>query len=49
MLFTMCLLIGTMSISAQRAETDRKEQYRQEVRQKLQLDYTMPDYSTSTL
>lgn len=29
------------------AEMSKQDQYKQEVREKLQLDYSMPDYSTS--
>ena len=44
------LFIGAMSISAQvDAEMSKDERFKAEVREKLQLDYTLPDYSTSRI
>ena len=44
------MLLGTMSISAQTSsELSKQEQYKQEVRERLQLDYSMPDYSISKI
>ncbi len=41
---------GVATISAQTdAEVSKQEQYKQEIREKLQLDYSMPDYSTSKI
>ena len=48
-LITLLLLIGTINISAQNAEISKQEQYKREVREKLQLEYSMADYSTSTI
>lgn len=42
----MLFLLGATSVSAQSsAEQNKQEQYKQEIRGKLQLDYSMPDYS----
>lgn len=42
--------MGAMSISAQtNAGTSKEEIYKAEVREKLQLDYTMPDYTTNKI
>ena len=49
-LFALSLLLGATSISAQTSsELSKIEQYKAEVRSKLQLDYSMPDYSTSKI
>lgn len=49
-LITMLMLIGIMSISAQTSsEISKQEQYKREVQKKLQLDYSMPDYSISKI
>lgn len=49
-LITMLLLLGAISISAQSsAELSKQEQYNTEVRQKLNLDYSMPDYHTGKI
>ena len=48
----MCLLLGAISLSAQSqrlSESEKQEQYKQNIREKLQLDYSMPDYSTSSI
>lgn len=48
-LFILLLSVGVMTTFAQNsAELSKQEQY-QEVREKLQLDYSMPDFSTSKL
>lgn len=45
-LITILLLLGATNISAQTSgEISKQEQYKQEIRAKLQLDYSMPDYS----
>lgn len=49
-LIIITLLVGTVTVSAQTSgEIDKQEQYKTEVRAKLQLDYTLPDYSTSRI
>lgn len=49
-LITLFLFLGAMDISAQSsAEVSKQEQYKQEVREKFQLDYSLPDYSTSKI
>ena len=49
-LITMLLLLGAMGVSAQGdAEMSKEDIYKAEVREKLQLDYSMPDYSTSKI
>ena len=46
LLITMLFLLGATNISAQTSgEISKQEQYKQEIRAKLQLDYSMPDYS----
>ena len=45
----MCFLICAMSAYAQKTVTDKNEQCRQDVRNILQLDYTLPDYSTNRI
>ena len=49
-LFILLLSLGVMTTFAQNsAELSKKELYKQEVRSKLQLDYSLPDYSTSKI
>lgn len=49
-LIPILLLFGTMGVSAQtNTEINKQEQYKQEVRSKLLLDYSLPDYSTSKI
>jgi len=49
-LFILLLSVGVMTTFAQNsAELSKKELYKQEVRSKLQLDYSLPDYSTSKI
>ena len=47
----MLLLLGTMGVSAQTTGTEmsKQEQYKNEVREKLRLDDSMADYSTSKI
>ena len=46
----LLLMMGVTCINAQtNTKTSKQEEYKQEVREKLQLDYSMPDYSTSTI
>ena len=46
----MLLLMGIVIVSAQISpKFDKQEQYKVEVREKLQLDYSMPDYSTNSI
>ena len=46
-LFIILLSLGVITTFAQiSAELSKQEQYNQEVREKLQLDYSLPDYST---
>lgn len=48
-LITLPLLLGATNLSAQsswRTSSSMDEQYKAEVRRELQLDYSMPDYST---
>lgn len=48
--FITLLLFGAASLSAQSAsETDKQALYNAEVRNKLNIDYSMPDFSTSKL
>ena len=45
-LITMLLLLGAANLSAQSSwSTTNEEQYNSEIRQELNLDYTLPDYS----
>lgn len=47
-LFTLCLLLGAISISAQ--TTQQSEDARTaELREKIGIDYSMPDFNTSRL
>ena len=51
-LVTLCLFIGAMNLSAQsrwRNSTSMDEQYKADIREKLQLDYSMPDYSVNKI
>lgn len=51
-LVTLCLLIGAMNLSAQSRwlnSSSMDEQYKAEIREKLQLDYSMPDYITKKI
>ena len=49
-LIIMLLLLGAMGVSAQGdAEMSKEEINKAEVREKLQLDYSMPDYSISKI
>ena len=48
--FITLLLLGAASLSAQSAsETDKQALYNAEVRQKLALDYSMPDYTVNKI
>ena len=50
LLLFFLLLLETMNISAQiSSDSSKQEQYKQEIQEKLQLDYSMPDYSTSKI
>ncbi len=49
-LFILLLSVGVMTTFAQNsAELSKKEQYKSEVRSRLQLDYSLPDYSTTRI
>lgn len=49
-LITILLLLGATCISAQTSEDiTKKDQYISEIRSKLQLDYSLPDYSTNKI
>lgn len=49
-ILTILLLFGATCIFAQgSAEMSKKELYKAEVREKLRLDYSMPDYSISSI
>ena len=49
-LITILLFFGATCISAQSsAELSKKDQYKSEVRSKLQLDNSLPDYSTTRI
>lgn len=50
-LIILLLLLGAMGASAQTtgAEKSKEEIYKAMVRQQLALDYSMPDYSTSSI
>jgi hypothetical protein len=45
-LFTMLLLLSAATLSAQPAGQSQDDQYKSEVRSKLALDTTLPDYTT---
>lgn len=47
-LFTLCLLIGAISISAQNSSQGEDEKTI-EYRQKIGIDYSMPDFNTSKI
>ena len=45
-LITLLLLLGAANLSAQSSwSTTNEDQYNSEIRQELNLDYTLPDYS----
>ena len=47
---TLCLLLGATNIFAQSdAKTHKDSLYRQEVRETIALDYSMPDYSVKKI
>lgn len=47
-LVTLCLLLGAANLFAQSDAKTRKDSlYRQEVREMIALDYSMPDYSVN--
>ena len=49
-LITMFLLLGAANLSAQSTWTTTNEaQYKSDIRQKLNLDYSMPDYSVKKI
>ena len=49
-LFILLLSVGVMTTFAQNsAELSKKEQYKSEVRSRLQLDDSVPDYSTTKI
>ena len=48
MIITTLMLMASMVMSAQ-VKTVLTDEYKNEVREKLQLDYTMPDYSVSKI
>ena len=50
-LIILCLFLGINAVSAQRLkkQTVTKEEYEQEVRENLNLDYSMSDYSISKI
>ena len=49
-LFILLLSVGVLTTFAQNsAELSKQEQYNQEVRSKLLMDYSIPDFSTSKL
>jgi hypothetical protein len=45
-LFTMFLLLGAATLSAQPLGQSQDDQYKSEVRSRLALDTTLPDYTT---
>jgi hypothetical protein len=47
-LFTICLLLGAMSVNAQTSSQSEDAKVI-ELRQKLGIDYSMPDFSTSKI
>lgn len=47
-LFTICLLLGAMSVNAQNSSQSEDAKVI-ELRQKLGIDYSMPDFSTSKI
>lgn len=49
-LVTLCLLLGATNLFAQSAsKTDKQSLYNAEVREKLALDYSMPDYTINKI
>ena len=50
-LIIICLFLGVTTVSAQRLkkQTITKEEYEQEIRENLHLDYSMSDYSISEI
>lgn len=49
-IITILLLFAAMGVSAQGdAEMSKEEIYKQEIREKLKLDYSMPDYSITKI
>ena len=50
LLITICLLLGATTLSAQpSADQDQQALYNAEVRSKLALDYSVPDYKTNKI
>ena len=50
LLITICLLLVATTLSAQQsADQDQQALYNAEVRSKLAIDYSMPDYKTSKI
>lgn len=47
--FTLLLLLGATTLSAQPIGQSQDDNYTIELRQKLNIDYTLPDFSTSKL
>jgi len=47
--FTLLLLLGATTLSAQPSGQSQDDNYTIELRQKLNIDYTLPDFSTSKL
>lgn len=47
-LFTLCLLLGATSISAQ-TSSQSEDARTAEIREKIGIDYSMPDFNTSSL
>ena len=48
--FLLLFTAGTLSAQSQKlSEAEKQEQYKNEVREKLALDYSMPDYSISKI
>ena len=47
--FTLLLLLGATTLSAQPLGQSQDDNYTIELRQKLNIDYTLPDFSTSKL
>ena len=49
LLFTLLLLLGATTLSAQPSGQSQDDNYTIELRQKLNIDYSLPDFSTSKL
>lgn len=47
--FTLLLLLGATTLSAQPSGQSQDDNYTIELRQKLNIDYSLPDFSTSKL